>query len=160
MEQWFHEMETTDKGQTNGWLSYNMNVDGDYTSDQRYCCLGLGSLLVPGIEITDLGDGEDHRQNFGVNKEDLLAPVEFIDWLGIDHRELDATRIPGEDPTAYDIVFDFPEGMHSPELKNSPSGSTYVIYREGLTAAGLNDAGFTFKQIADIGRYFGIAGVK
>jgi hypothetical protein len=144
LETWLREMETTDKPQVDGFLCRATDDDKDVLG---YCCLGLGAELVPGINIITVGENEDGycgSKFFGETAEDALAPVEFIDWLGID-------RSDAEDKSSYDIALDFPDEMHTIDGNEA---------RYNLTAAGMNDAGFTFPQIAQMIRYFGIAEVE
>jgi hypothetical protein len=152
---WLREMRTTDKAQTDGVLCRILD-DGT----KGYCCLGLGSLLVPGIHVEEVengwmddGEGGESEVYFGETAEKELAPIEFIDWLGITTAE--------ESNNGYDVAYDWPadltwQGVKSNQ-ENRPLTPGGIGVNAGLcTAASLNDDGFTFEQIADIFEYFGI----
>ena len=96
----------------------------------RYCCLGVGCTLVSNLDPHWIEPDEEHG----------LAPADFIDWLGV--------RVVGRDiltgAEEFDLHLDYPTDTLPP--------------RGGLmmTAAALNDSGFTFDQIADMFEFFGI----
>lgn len=124
---WIQELRTTTKKQGKHLLKY-VSVEGGET---HYCCLGIGCELA-GLE-------EEYNSYSGTsffNGYPTLAPPAFLRWLGL----LDKT----EDEV--DIYPDWPAGL----------SNEYGRYASDLSAAGMNDAGFTFAQIADVFAYFGI----
>lgn len=130
---WLTELRTTDKPQTIGTLLDDVLVEDSVVTG--YCCLGLGSCLIPNF---DLPGQRGARMDFND-----LAPPEFIKWLGL-WGDADKDEEPD---TGYDLVFDF-EWEHL-RYDYSPDCSY-------PSASWANDAGFTFAQIADLLDYFGV----
>ena len=151
LETWLREMETTDKPQAKQTLCAVVEVQpgGDLT--YGYCCLGLGSLMVPTIDFVGVSDEDLYEGANGFfDGEANLAPPSFCEWLGVEIR----TNADGGQMES-DVFIDYPE-----ELRNQPSidgtGKIEGPLRKVATAAMLNDAGLTFKQIAQTIRYFGL----
>lgn len=152
LELWIEEMRTTDKPQANGVLCH-LNEKGG----RSYCCLGLGSEMVPHMQIVVEGD----EVCFGASSLTGLAPSEFINWLGLPIPER------RQDSDEFDVIPDWPVGLTQQGRKSSvlhegntdrTAGVDYNGNEVGnykVTAAVMNDAGFTFKQIADVFAYFG-----
>lgn len=143
IKKWTESLRDPDLNQTQGALCV---VKSDGT--QSYCCLGLGSSLVPGMQVTH-PDGyiaqyptSDYEVKFGEAQVRGLAPREFIEWLGLE-RANDGNWMRRE----LDIYLDFPHHL------SARGGARLRLY----TCSHLNDAGFTFPQIADLIDYFGIA---
>lgn len=136
---WVNDLATTDAEQAQGALCYT-----DPEGRKAYCCLGKGSTLVPGLQIfePERGDSEYDtsvvKVKFGDAQEDDLAPREFMEWLGYEEGV--------KSECAFNVFVDFPDYLTSPN-------DTKLRY---FGAADLNDAGFTFAQIADVIRYFGL----
>jgi hypothetical protein len=128
---WLTELWTTDKEQGKSQLA----------AAGKYCCLGLGSCLVPKMPVAVESNLE---VRFGANEVKSLAPLEFIEWLGLEMDE--STRESDE----FDIVLDIENHYH---VKGS-----YAF--DPVSASNLNDWGFTFPQIADLFNYFGVFEVQ
>lgn len=139
---WLNDLATTDALQCQETLAQEMflpndsddGVNYDVSLGMGYCCLGKGSVLMPGWDVDRLG--LIMQSEFG--HFDALAPREFIEWLGLDIPE-EASQ---QTETGCDITLD---------CTWLPRGGD----RKPVTAAWLNDNGFTFKQIADLFRHFG-----
>lgn len=133
-DQWLHELRTTTSGQGQSQLMWTQ------AGERYYCCLGLGCEVMglePHVEL------DSEFPSYGARRAQLLAPVEFIVWLGLDPNSpsfRDHERSQGE----FDVRVDYPEALCMQDDSNPPS------------AAGMNDSGFTFSQIADVFEYFGI----
>lgn len=141
---WLNEMWTTDKPQATGNLCALTNEGADYALG--YCCLGLGSMLVPNIvthNFVDEESGSIEKVAFGDEGCDELAPAEFIEWLGFTHGSAHQ----------YDLRVDWDESLRV------PNGGFYEDSSDLTSAASLNDSGFNFKQIADIFNHFGVRNV-
>lgn len=146
------------------------------TGERAYCCLGLGSTLVPNMPIREpifvehLGvETMIHTEHphlkvcFGNEGVDALAPIEFMEWLGYD--------MSGEgEPqwrthAEFDVYIDFPEALRERNVEDlSEEGMGYdrEYDSEGNSLAGnscasLNDDGFTFTQIGDLILFFGLS---
>lgn len=164
---WVHQMRTTTLPQATGHLAAWV-MGGPGADDQiGYCCLGLGSLLVPDCEVVRAGDGDGEENNagyFGRDGATDLAPIEFIQWL-----------VPGYDNENNGHEFDLvPDWALSPGVPANTQGvkdtnvNTGEVQAEGrnrfplanITAAKMNDDGFSFAQIADVFAYFGIGSVQ
>lgn len=134
---WINDLRTTDAPQAEGYLA-------DLVSDNAggkvigYCCLGRG-LVCMGENPT--ADGIVDGSGF-VIQSDILVPARFIEWLGVESAE----TLP--DSSGFDLM----PGWGEPYF---PAGDA-----PDLTAAGLNDGGFTFSQIADVFEFFGVATVR
>lgn len=141
--EWVRVMRTTTKPQAQEALV--KIIDGDGTLG--YCCLGLGAVECLGFQpIWD--DGLEVGDKLTVAGVTDLAPREFVKWLGL-YPTTDDIR------TEFDIWINWPRGMIDREGHwFRPDDGAHR--QTGLTCASLNDAGFTFAQIADIVEFFGI----
>lgn len=128
-ELWLHELRTTDKKQCDGGL-YDPENDS-------YCCLGIGSALM-GLE--PVIDQEQPYALFGGVSS--LAPRVFIEWL--------LGRPVERKGSEFNL---WPDWGELGDLQFADVFGTVGLGR--LSASALNDAGFTFAQIADIFDYFG-----
>lgn len=157
---WANELATTDKTQAPGALCL---LYGD--GRKSYCCLGLGSTLVPGMQTNKqqaidlvLGVKPQVKVQFGQLGVDTLAPIEFMKWLGYDMSS-------SNPDTDYDVYFDIPDDIKERSAwdreASDDGGNTHYDNECGLlrknSAASLNDDGLTFAQIADIILYFGLS---
>lgn len=140
LETWLREMETTDKPQAEKQLCEVVEVGADGEPKFGFCCLGLGSAIVPSIGFRFNSERPAHVGDMGYfDGESELAPPAFARWLGVEVRggELDS-----------DVFIDYPS-----DLADHTTGRPLRIC---ATAAMLNDAGLTFAQIAQTIRYFGL----
>lgn len=144
---WIENMRTTLSLQGQGRLCVILN------GQRRYCCLGLGSEQA-GVESAEMTHTNGLEIGYGSTKQFGLAPVEFIDWLGVPYIS------EREDGMGYDLVPDFPEGLTEQVPECGDRACTDCTERAPLkmTAASMNDTGFSFHQIADVFDYFGIRG--
>lgn len=132
---WINHLRTTLALQARGAMC--LVIEGR----PHYCCLGLGSeqAQIPSVLDTD-------RRAMSFGGQALLAPKEFVEWLGVPN-----LRDYPEDTRGFDIILDYPEDLRPRDFMYGP-----VI----VSAAGLNDRGFSFHQIADMVDYFGIRGAR
>lgn len=140
-----------------------------------YCCLGLGSTLVPGLRIEFNLHSDDESLDeegadpegrigsvsFGSDGATELAPREFIEWLGLPYSPIRAGWHPPAPAQDYDIFPDYPLGLavqgSAPDsVQRTDPGETLMA---AASASMMNDSGFTFPQIADVFAYFGIGKV-
>lgn len=128
---WTERLRTTEHEQTRGAL---MRVEIDRT---KTCCLGEGTLMVPGVEVRQAVTGMSVML---LNECSAMAPIEFIDWLGL--HQYTSTRLGN-----YDIRLDIPTDLIDRD----------AVPLKRLTCSRLNDQGFTFPQIADLIDYFGLS---
>jgi hypothetical protein len=139
-DRWLHELRTTPLAQC-GQTLFDTGADGTITAA---CCLGIGTLLVPGV---------DARLSVGAS----FAPDNFAVWLGI----------PGASGVRYDegvnLIVDWPEHLTLgyTEPHDDEHDSQFSPYSDAISAAELNDEwNLTFAQIADVFDYFGERGVE
>lgn len=138
-DRWLHELRTTPLGQCSQTLFDTVGTGAIVEA----CCLGIGTLLVPGV---------DAKASIGA----AFAPDDFAEWLGV----------AGARGVRYDegvnLIVDWPCDLllkvdadeEDPDVWISP-------YTEAISAAELNDEWrLTFSQIADVFDYFGILGVE
>lgn len=152
---WVHQMRTTTLPQARSHLAAPM---GDGTVG--YCCLGLGSLLVPNCAVVPVNfdvEVPEHSHYFGTNGAEDLAPIEFIEWL--------LPEFADGGHTEFDLRPDWPEmgSTQGAAIYDPATGALDQVvgrmpFRE-VSAAKMNDDGFTFAQIADVFAYFGIGDV-
>lgn len=110
------------------------------------CCLGVG-LKVMGHEPTSNGF---NIQGYPYNS---LPPTEFLTWLGLVDEE-EAERILAGSPTS---VHDLKILFHDFEVLSDGDTPYPVSDSDFTSCAGMNDNGFTFKEIVDCMRYFGVS---
>lgn len=152
---WADELDATDAAQTKNKLCL---VEPDGT--KKFCCLGFGSTLVPDLPV-QWPMPTEHMDNpalFGEVGAQDVAPREFMEWLGY---TIPASRGDGGDPWQWDVFPDWPADIRHPhpdEHERHPSEPERegILFTESTSLANLNDEGFTFKQIADIIRHFGL----
>jgi hypothetical protein len=141
---WLDELQSTDKEQGSGLLKERV-FDLDGKEVDHYCCLGIAEELAgtPAklddniyMFLADIGNGKTNYCESGALTRAGRK------WLGT---------------TASDPACDVPPNTY---LIQGPPNRLYTPseYLYPLTASGMNDSGqFTFKQIADMFRYFGFA---
>jgi len=143
-DRWVEVLATTDLPQVDSALARRID-DGVI----GYCCLGVGCTLSPELEEY-ANPGTVHT----------LPPLAFYEWIG-----LSIERGPDEDVEAYedrlrdhtaDLVIDWPDGFR---CQGDPYDERDGYVDDSMTAATLNDGGFSFAQIADCLRYFGVRGI-
>lgn len=153
-------LETTDKEQAQAAL----------TDGVGYCCLGVATVICPTM------DNERRRVFLGLDpwpsNNDIhsgkLAPVEVMEWLGLPHE--DRHRMGEDEPDfdyrEYDPRLEFPHDYYGARVlvwaqavyDSGVDPGDYPSVEDEVSLAGLNDSGLTFKQIAQMIRYFGLAG--
>lgn len=137
-ERWLQTLETTPLPQAKNTLVRDLRGSNEGSDLLGYCCLGIACKISP--------DGS----RFLDGNEDLL-PVSVADWLGLgEYWETPEYSIitwedvrDNFDSYSFDIELDV-------DIEQRGGGSL------SITTAWLNDQGFTFAQIADMLRYFGI----
>lgn len=142
---WVHTLRTTDKPQAKGHLCVE---EGGVRS---YCCLGIGAELagVPETAVRHLGaPGKEGKALVYFGECGDLAPPGFLDWLDFDWSDPD-TEVEVADGA--DIELDTGSLLMRPATPGAAGAGV-----GHFTAAGLNDIGLTFSQIADMLDYFGI----
>lgn len=158
---WIEQMRTTTEEQAQQHLAVCRH---DEVTGQRvigYCCLGLGSKELADVNVQIVDEGMN--ETVYMNQMQDLAPVAFRVWLGV----LDEEGYVMNDES--DVSIDYPlraVDYSDPGLtrlanlrQQGHGGSpTYTPPLVGalMSAASLNDAGFTFAQIADVVAYFGL----
>lgn len=147
LTRWLDDLAHTTAPQCQGALSKQVlvNADGDLIDafgapKVGYCCLGRGDV-VRGATT------EGHR-----TEERALAGRGFLDWLGFDMTEHDDNT---HECAGSECDCEFDLWVAWPDEYRVLLGEDIVA--DVATGAGLNDGGFTFKQIADIFRYFGVS---
>ena len=154
-------LQTTDKIQAGGTLVRKVPVRDDLEA-VGFCCLGVQSVDLGFIHIHE-GQGCLRLEN-GHQMPMALAPRALAEWLGFD--------VPEQDPedSQYNFEVDWDEDLSTPPYA-SDDGTRYV-YTEpdgGIdTLAALNDQmkpnmvdhEFTFAQIGDIVRHFGLKDIR
>ena len=122
------------------------------------CCLGVG-MKAMGVEpvISEEGDGFPVKNRHGDEEvQNSLPSWDFLVWLGImEQSQADSLREGNSNVGDIEIQwsdFDvFGEGQ-----QDNPEYLTGIDNTDFTTCAGMNDNGFTFRQIVDCMRYFGI----
>lgn len=162
---WLDRLAVGDLAQVQGSLVMEMEFVG---GERRfgYCCLGVGCLVAEVQEHVAGSAGQGLVHKFGATECTGLAPIEFVDWLGLNVPENGHGTLHGE---GFDLRLDLDHhdratidwaGAHpfandedEREGLRQPSGS--LLY---VTATQMNDEfGLTFPQIADMFRHFGVA---
>lgn len=156
---WADDLATTTEQQCTGHLAM---VDSD--GHKAYCCLGFGSMKVPGLQIkfpepADFAYAEQERAGrFGVMELEGLAPVEFMTWLGY--------TVTSQSQRQFEVYFDIPPNWRIRSYEDVSTQSaggnrdfdhTADLMMVEASAAVMNDDGHTFRQIADMIRYFGLS---
>lgn len=137
-----------------------------------YCCLGLGSKYMGLTHETVMGRAREMQFILPVEDDDdrtysALPPSEFAEWLigpeGVQQSLEDTYGEHAADVVLRDLAWDFavdwPEGMVIIQRDYPDDEDWYevsVAHGDITSLATLNDAGFTFAQIADLVDYFGI----
>lgn len=165
---WADELATTTEKQATGAL-----VLVNRSKTKAYCCLGFGSCVTMGdVKIEEPDDAAfdfastDHfvddeaAETIKVGEAEVvdLAPREFIEWLGYVLPE-------SETGVSFDVYPDWPTNLllrSNQDKADAERGGDDLHDGTGgpLTSeslATLNDNGFTFTQIADIIRHFGLS---
>lgn len=160
---WIAELRSGARNQTKSVLK-RVGADGEVS----FCCLGVAAELsdtcvqrrdeydervgfLPANRITDQLGNE-------VSPYETLPPGEVLVWLGIAHEARVASS---------DITVDVPDEMR--HLREQGTEDLCMRYYRDLdpddddratltylSAASMNDDGFTFDQIADVFEYFGL----
>lgn len=156
---WADDLSATNLRQVAGVLARADDVVAGY----GYCCLGFGcQISAPGITATPTEvDRGISQLLFGRERADGLAPIEFIEWLGYDTDEIPSGLVSSQ----YDVYFDFPTELrtrsHEDYNREHEGGDRDhddhgSLMFNSVSASTLNDEGFSFAQIADIIRHFGL----
>lgn len=168
---WANGLIATSDKQAEGHLC----VVNRETGERQFCCLGWGSAyLVPGLEIhwpegDDFTAYDEHGLAVGMRDEESVqfgaaavngcAPREFIEWLGYTPEPYQQGA-----PNEWDVYLDIPHDLRvrpQYDKPDDPMDHTSPLFDDALemltlTCATLNDEGFTFAQIGDLIRYFGL----
>jgi hypothetical protein len=145
---WLETLRTTDLPQAREYLANDVWDENQEDVKIGYCCLGIACTM------TDIG--KKYVQQTG---EFPLMPPAVAEWLGLKqlwkdnaegyYEDDDLERLWNANDDGFDIKLDVPYDFsvkyRSPH-NNSISSSV----------AALNDAGFSFRQIADMITYFGV----
>jgi len=153
-------LQTTDKHQAAGSLARTVMADSHRTVG--FCCLGLQSHDLGFVVVNDDGEGGARRPDgsFGALS---LAPKELAEWLGF-HPGTDEPRT-----AEYNFTIDWDDNLTMPP----DEGGEEIKYRDARSEidslAAMNDLlrcnvgawgkghAFTFAQIGDVVRHFGLA---
>lgn len=148
-DKWIEVLRTTDLPQVTGSLRAQRYEDGRGPTDIGYCCLGVACTLLP-----EGGALLDNASTLGIT----LAPYPAVEWLGLSNMVSDHRAETWENERAgFDFYLDLPDTYLDRPDDNMASDEGYPY--EDITAAGMNDEGFTFSQIADMFAYFGVKAV-
>lgn len=127
-----------------------------FSDTPAMCCLGVG-MKAMGKEPE--GEGfrmKAYHSNIGRYEtvvSNSLPSVEFFVWLGFFTDEQATAIIEGGTSTG-DLKVQFHD--FDVFIDGDPQYTESIITSEFSTCAGMNDQGFTFNQIVDCMRYFGI----
>lgn len=115
------------------------------SSDGGRCCLGVACDLSgvkadfdPTLPTILIWDGAEN-----------LLPTSVVRWLGLEVPHW----VNSDEEGVWDLLLDLPDEVYMKDAQ------TPTLDRH-LTASIMNDSGFTFKQIAQMIRYFGIKEVN
>jgi hypothetical protein len=150
---WVANLRTTTLAQ-----GTNKLCEVDSKGGRHFCCLGIGSKQAG---VPHEMNHETRNLEFGEYHSDTLAPYEFMVWL--DLVPLGVAEMVGQngfDPDldgGFDVHLDMPMKIkHLKQQGKEDRQPTDRCLNEFTTAAGLNDNGFTFAQIADCLSFFGV----
>lgn len=162
---WIEQMRTTTEEQAQQHLAV---CHFDTENDRQvlgYCCLGLGSKELADVEVEIITPGtpeNGEEMPVYMNRMQDLAPVAFRVWLGVldeDYPLQDESDVSIDYPLRA-VDYSDPGLTRLANLRQQGHGGspTYTPPLVGalMSAASLNDAGFTFAQIADVVAYFGL----
>lgn len=151
---WIAQMRSTDLPQGENFLC-SLDSEGRMT----YCCLGLGQL--------NLSTGPDSILDLAKTRKGL-ATRPFMEWLGIPSGLLDELSDQWREEEGADVSnasietrreFGFDLVPDFGELESRGKGGFFNPLTNACSAAGMNDGGFAFDQIADVFAYFGVGEV-
>lgn len=149
---WVAELRSGNRRQTNGVLK---RVEA---GEESFCCLGVASEMS-GLCVQSKTNHDRSYINVMFtpvgreSKYETFPPGEVLVWLGA----ADSGTTNGGD-----VVLDVPRKIELLEMQGARSDFDYYEVGNprselgGMTAANLNDDGFTFEMIADCIEYFGI----
>lgn len=123
-----------------------------------YCCLGVGCKVMGLDQRGPISGIVQFRDPADVNAEDWfesMPPLAFHVWLGtLTQEQADRLRVRGTQ--AADVRINWPDDIKIRGDGNDPltSATKAAVVN---SCSGLNDQGFTFSQIVDLMRHFGIS---
>lgn len=167
---WCDALATTEERQVTGALAKVID-EGSDSGKVGFCCLGFGTCEVMGHHITvSTGRLIDHHHPEDVDEDTTLyldgvtetAPFVFRQWLGLIPEDADeyerVLTIDGREnrwAEQKDVFIDWPTGEDAYPHAHAVQGHGVPVLLHS-SCADLNDEGFTFAQIADVVRYFGL----
>lgn len=172
IKEFTHLLRTTDKPQTTGYLAAVVE-DGAL----GFCCLGLQSCELADVERLDVHDAGDQRiahfrsidERGDAHLNSRLAPWPLVEYLlGEEFANAALARARRVNPNynphslGWDFTIDWPDDLafFDRQEDDGPEADLAPQDCDLGSLAALNDAGFTFEQIADIVDYFGLSGVQ
>lgn len=168
-------LRTTDKPQATGYLAAE-----DKDGKVGFCCLGLQSCELDDVEMLEMqytGEvtgGPVSAANFRITDEEgtaylqqRLAPWPLVEYLlgefaanEIVFRNRRAFESYNPYAVGWDFVIDWPQDLRFFAQQTADDHEEFYPGDAGVESlAELNDAGFTFEQIADVVEFFGLRGV-
>jgi len=105
--------------------------------DERFCCLGILSLLCQQAGFVESGNSPEddrYRISYGVTCETEYLPYEVIDWAGMEFE--------GERKYTGDSRLEESRGIIT-------NGTREANFLDDLSLSMMNDKGIPFEEIAD-----------
>lgn len=132
-QQWVDALRLGNHQQGKGYL-HSMQPVGFDEFDERFCCLGILSLLCKqaGFVESEPADG-GYRIAYGATCETSYLPFEVIDWAGLEFE--------GERQYNHNSRVEESRGTIS-------RGTRREFYRDELSLSVMNDRGKSFEEIA------------
>lgn len=152
-DKWCEVLTSGTIPQANGALVY---VDED--GHLGMCCLGVGMKVMGEDPIIE--QSMERGYNIRTDEEgepvvtNSLPSMDFMAWLGLITQE-QADNFVNEGVYYSDVEI----GFHDFDVfvDEDTTDTTSILTTDWTTCAALNDGGFTFSEIVDCMRYFGIA---
>lgn len=147
-EQWLAELRSGNRRQVEGYLACRVD---DGTDEVGFCCLGVATDMVPGVEYEEVTGSHVFRRYLVADGpwEYLVLPNAARAWLGVTAGDPDLDFTDTQDD--WDALGGILDGDVFDQVQSN--------YEEGshVTLAMLNDAGATFAQIAEVFETFGFS---
>ena len=135
-QQWIDALRSGEYQQGTGDLHtmYPTGINGEVV--ERFCCLGILSLMCEkaGAVTSNEGERTGHQVAYGNTGETAYLPQEVIDWAGLE----------------YEGYREYPPSKAEEPKGVLTSGTREGRYLDGVSLSVMNDSGHSFEEIAQV----------